>query len=78
MEPEQYIDRLGEMIASGRDREALAYAKEVRPSVAPRLTPEQIELAGGLLEGAAMLVAMEDAEMLGEVESSAAGAARSR
>ncbi len=77
MTPEQYLDQLGELMAAGRDRDALAFAKEMKASLDRRLSLEQIDFVGGLLEGAAMAVAMEDAEAPTEESSGAPRTARS-
>jgi hypothetical protein len=61
MTPEQYIDRIGELVASRRDREALDLSVRVGPGVHSRLTDEEYDLVSGMLESAAMVLGMQDA-----------------
>jgi hypothetical protein len=59
--PEQYLEQLGRLVAAGLDRETLEFAQSFEPHVNPELTPEQIDFVGGILEGSAMAVKMEEA-----------------
>ena len=61
MTPEQYVDRIGMLVASRRDRGALDLSIRVGPSVHSRLTDEEYGLVSGMLESASMALGMQDA-----------------
>ena len=60
MTPEEYIRRIREMVSSGRDQEALAFAQEHDADVSPLLTLGQQVWVADTLHMAAMLVGMEE------------------
>jgi hypothetical protein len=71
VKPEQYVAQLAKLIASGRDREALEYSLRYRSMVSPGLSPEQFDRVSGMMEGAAMSVALSDAAAGVEAEAPA-------
>lgn len=78
MTPHQYIKQLGALVAAGKDREALAFARAAGPTVRPPLDADQFSSMGGLLESAAMAVSMEVAAAQGWARPVQASEARSR
>lgn len=62
MTPDEYLDGLGQLVAEGRDRDALDFAAQFQSTVQPPLTFDQLDRVGGTLEGSAMAVAMLDAK----------------
>jgi hypothetical protein len=62
MTPEDYLERLGQLIDAGRDQESLDFAARYQPTVRPPLNAEQLDYVGGMLEMSAMAVAMIEAQ----------------
>lgn len=61
MTPEQYVARIGQLVASRRDQEALDLSIRFGPGVHSRLSDEQYDLVSGMLESAAMALGMQQA-----------------
>lgn len=62
MTPDVYVARVIELITTGRDQEALDFADRIEPTVSPPLSIAQIELVGGVLEGAITAVRLVEWE----------------
>ena len=60
MTPDEYICRLRDMVSSGRDQEALAFAREHDADVSPLLTLGQHVWVADTLHMAATLVGMDE------------------
>jgi hypothetical protein len=56
MPPDEYLDRLGALIAAGRDEEALELADRLDLAMRPRLSPEQLDVVSGMTESAELAV----------------------
>ncbi len=56
MTPDEYVDRLGALVAAGRDEEALELAARFDPGMRPHLSPQQIDIVSGMMESAEMAV----------------------
>ena len=61
MRPEQYIERLEELIAAGQDEAALDFSIRARADLRPELNADQFDHVAALMEGAIMTVKMSDA-----------------
>lgn len=81
MSPDEYLAHLERLVSEVRDQDALDFATRFQPTVQPPLSFKQLDYVGGMLEGAAMAVAMleatasRDAE-IGEVRRSGEPARR--
>ena len=53
------IQYIGELIASGDDREALTYWNKIEPDLRDRMTSTEFHRICGLLESAALAVSLE-------------------
>lgn len=62
MTPQEWIDQVGQLIADGRDEEALEVARRGAESMLPRLSPEELVHVAGMLETAQMAVELATAE----------------
>lgn len=62
MTPAQYVDYLAHLMAERREAEALDLARSMHPVVQSRLSLEQLDFVGSLLEAAAMTVKIDELE----------------
>lgn len=60
MKPEVYVKKIGELVSSSRDDEALEFARMHKDDVSPPLTLGQRVLVADTLHMAAMMVGMDD------------------
>ena len=60
MTPEKYVERIGQLVGSGRDQEALDFSAQFEALVRSELSPEQRDAVGGMLEGAIMAVKLRE------------------
>lgn len=65
MTPAEYVDRLGQLIAAGKDWEALDLASQVGGELLPKLTREELMHVLGMMESAQLAVDLLDAERAG-------------
>lgn len=61
MTPEQFVESIERLIAEGKDRDSLDFAKRFGLEVRPTLTAEQLDHVGGMLEGSIMLIQAREA-----------------
>jgi hypothetical protein len=71
MTPEHYVKQVTHLLEAGEDQAALDFAAQMEPTVQPRLSAEQVDLVGGLLEGAILAVQLAQAERARESAGSA-------
>jgi len=57
---QDFLERIGTLVRAGRDREALAYTEQFSREFLPQLTTEELNRLGGTMEGAQMIVDLED------------------
>jgi len=62
MTADEYVNRVGELVAAGRGPEALDLAVRVEPTLSPPLSAQESNEVGGLLECAAMATEMSDSD----------------
>jgi hypothetical protein len=75
MTPKAYIEQLGQLVAAGKDREALALAEQHSTAMSPQLSREDLVYNMGLMEMAQFAVDLQDAEA-DERRAAAAGQQR--
>ena len=56
MTTDDFVSRVGELVAGSRSQEALDFAAQVGPTLGDILTIEQLDFIGGMLEMAIMRV----------------------
>jgi hypothetical protein len=61
MTPQQYVEHLEALIASGRDQEALDFAEQVGPAPLWQLSADDFERVTAMMEGAQMAVSAAQA-----------------
>ena len=66
MTPEGLIEQLASLVVAHRDREALDLASRLLPTMAARMTSEQITRVADLMHGAEMAVDLEEAAAVRE------------
>ena len=60
MTPNDYLNQIRDLVASGQHTQALAFADEQAAAVAPPLTPFQVIRLGDTLHIAAMMEGMDE------------------
>ena len=63
MTPHEYIEHLEQLAASGRDHEILDFAHRFGAAVVPLLSTVELDLVGGIMESALMIVTAQDASV---------------
>ncbi len=58
MTPEEYVRMIGQLVAAGRDHEALDFYAEHEAAVRTSLTADQRDQVAWMLEGASMSIEM--------------------
>lgn len=58
--PEDFAAHLRALVRAGRDREAVAYAEQFSREFLPQLSDEDLTRITAMMEGAAMIVDLED------------------
>ena len=71
MTPDEYIGQLGDLVAAGRDQEALDLAARRESEVSPPLSAEQIDRVGGLLESAITALQLREWEPVSQAAPTA-------
>lgn len=60
--PREFLERINALVEDGRDREALAFAKRFGAGFLPQLTTEELNRLEGAMEGAQMIVDLQEWE----------------
>jgi hypothetical protein len=78
MKPRDFMDQIANLIADGRDEDALALAEQWGSRVAPKLSREEFFRLLGMMEGAQLVVDLAQAERANQqsVEASVPGRAQ--
>ena len=71
MTPEQYLERIRELLAAGRDEAILDLAQQFGPEVHPKPSDAELDLLRGTLKGAVMSVKLSQAALVQEGSLSA-------
>ena len=63
MTPQEYVEQVRELLASGRDQEALDFSERWWPTMAPQMSSEQIILVADWMHMVQMSVDLQQASL---------------